>query len=159
MLSNKTVILQDLTINDADHFYKLYQHPAITASLEGGIFLPHETPVAFTSRIISLCNYIFTIRLKQEPAFIIGDCALHHFNKENRSVEIGGSLLPEYWGKGLMQSAFELAINLAKEQLNVVTIMGRTHWQNEKAIRLVEKMGFVKHRMDGTAVIMQKTLY
>lgn len=37
---------------------------------------------------------------------LIGDCALHEWNVSKREIEIGGTLLLEYWGKGIMKTAF-----------------------------------------------------
>jgi len=61
--------------------------------------LANKTSTEFTRRIISLCEFIFTIRSKENPDRIVGDCALHHWNKETNEIVIGGSLYPEYWGK------------------------------------------------------------
>ena len=105
----------------------------------------------FTERIITSCKYIFKIRPKDNPELIIGDCALHHWNQQKREIEIGGSLLPKYWGKGYMQAAFELLIIIAKKELRVEALLGQTKTSNIKAIRFFEKMGFVKHQIDGQA--------
>ncbi|HMR83145.1 MAG TPA: GNAT family N-acetyltransferase [Niabella sp.] len=108
MLSDKKVILNHLTVKDAYFFYKLYAHPELIVNFDESPFLQNETPVQFTERIISHCEYIFTIRPADHPNLVIGDCALHHWDKQKEEIVIGGSLLPEYWGKGYMQAAFEL---------------------------------------------------
>lgn len=158
MYSNKKVKLEKLTENDADIFYEIYSHPQLTINFDESPFLANETPTEFTKRIISLCEFIFTIRLTENPDIIIGDCALHHWNKETNEIVIGGSLIPEYWGKGLMQSAFELLTMIAKQDLGIKTLLGPTKTRNHKAIRLVEKMGFEKHQVDGNDTIMRKEL-
>lgn len=122
------------------------------------LFLPNETPVQFTERIISLCEYVFTIRPTENPDLIIGDCALHHWDKQKSEVIIGGSLLPEYWGKGYMRSAFEQLIQIAKQELGIKIILGHTKTRNIKAIRLVEKMGFETYQSDERETIMKKEI-
>lgn len=158
MYSNNKVILEQLTENDADFFFDIYSNPQLTENFDESPFLPNETAVEFTKRIILLCELTFTIRPKENPDLIVGDCALHHWNKETSEIVIGGSLFPEYWGKGLMQSAFELLTVVAKQDLGVKILLGLTKTRNFKAIRLVEKMGFEKHQVDDNDTIMRKEL-
>jgi len=158
MLSNDKVVLDNLTLEDAVFFYKLYTHPEMTVNFDESPFTLNESSTEFTERIISLCQYIFTIRPTEQPDLIIGDCALHHWNQQKKEIEIGGSLLPEYWGKGYMQSAFELLTIIAKQELGVKTLLGKTKTRNLKAIRLAEKMGFKKHRSDNLDTILIKDI-
>lgn len=158
MLSNDKIILHNLTVKDAEFFYKIYTDPALTVNFDESPFLQNETPTEFTERIISLCEYIFTIRPIEKPNLIIGDCALHHLDKQREEIVIGGSLFPEYWGRGYMQAAFELLTDIAKQELGVKALLGLTKTSNTKAIRLVEKMGFVKHQIDEQETIMRKEI-
>ncbi len=146
MYSNEKVILERLTVDNADFIYELYSRPELAEYFDESPFLQNETPTEFTARIISLCEYIFTIRPTDQPNLIIGDCALHHWNKQKKEIEIGGSLLPEYWGKGYMQSAFEILTKIATLELCAETLFGQTKTRNLNAIRLAEKMGFEKQK-------------
>ena len=158
MYSNNKVILEHLTADNADFFYNIYSHPQLIVNFDESPFLPNETSIEFTNRIISHCEFIFTIRLIENPQLIVGDCALHHWNKETNEIEIGGSLLPEYWGQGLMQSAFELLTVIAKQDLGIKILLGPTKTRNHKAIRLVEKMGFKKYQVDKYDTVMRKEI-
>ncbi|HAO07662.1 MAG TPA: hypothetical protein DCQ50_11865 [Chryseobacterium sp.] len=158
ILSDKIVVLKKLSLEDAESYYKIYSHPAIIMSYDESPFLKNETPAQFTERIIRLCEYIFTIRPANQPHLIIGDCALHHWNKQQKSIEIGGSLFPDFWGKGYMKAAFELLIKFSKQQLAVKSIYGSTSASNAKAIRLVQKMGFEKYQLNGPNIIMKKEI-
>ncbi len=149
-------MLNNLTVKDAGFFYKIYTHPALTVNFDESPFLQNETPTEFAERIISICEYIFTIRPTDKPNLIIGDCALHHWDKQKEEIVIGGSLFPEYWGKGYMQAAFELLTEIAKRELGVKALLRPTKTRNTKAIRLVEKMGFIKHQADEQDTIMRK---
>lgn len=156
--SNDNVILEQLTENNADFFYDIYSHPQLRVNFDENPFLPNESPKEFTNRIISLCEFIFTIRQRENPDLIIGDCALHHWNKETNEIVIGGSLYPEYWGQGLMRSAFDLLTIIAKQDLGIKILLGPTKTRNFAAIRLVEKMGFQKHQVDDNDTIMRKEI-
>lgn len=108
----------------------------MTVNFDESLLLQNEAATEFTERIISLGEYIFTIRPTNKPNLIIGDCALHHWDKQNNEIVIGGSLFPEYWGKGFMQAAFELLTEIAKQKLGVKVLLGPTKTRNIKALRL-----------------------
>lgn len=158
MHSTKTVILHELTVNDADIFYKIYSNPLIVKNFDENPFLQNETPAQYTERIISSCNYIYTIRPADNPNLIIGDCALHHWDNKKKEIFIGGSLFPEYWGLGYMKDAFGQLIKIAKQELRVNTILGQTKTRNTNAIRFVEKIGFKKHQSDEQNTTMRKEI-
>jgi len=158
MYSNQRIILEELSIENADFIYNLYSLPQLSENFDESPFLQNETSVEFTQRIISLCEYSFTIRPAYQPNLIIGDCALHHYKQQKKEIEIGGSLLPDYWGKGYMQSAFELLTIIAKTELGVKTLIGQTKTRNNKAIRMAEKLGFEKHQFNELNTIMRKEI-
>ena len=158
MYSNKKVILEILTINNADILYQLYSHPLLTVNFEENPFLPNETPQQFTQRIISSCDFIYIIKPTGQPELIIGDCALHHWNHKTKELFIGGSLFPEFWGQGYMQAAFELLIGIAKQKLETKWLIGQTKTRNHKAIRLAEKMGFKKYQLDEQDTLLRKEI-
>lgn len=107
---------------------------------------------------MSLCEFVFTIEPRAHPELAIGDRALHHWNRETDEIAIGGSLLPEYWGRGMMQAAFELLTEIARQKLGVRTLVGQTKSRNHKAIRLFQKMGFATHLIEGDDIILRKEL-
>lgn len=158
ILFNDNVILKKLTERDANFLYSIYSRPELLSNFEDSPFLPNETPQQFTNRIISMCKFIWTIRQVHNPELVVGDCALHHWNKHKAEIAIGGSLLPEYWGQGIMQSAFEILIEVARDHLGIKVLLGLTKTRNLKAIRLVEKMGFEKAILDKQDVVMKKII-
>jgi ribosomal-protein-alanine N-acetyltransferase len=150
-LKNDAILLKPLSEKDALVYYKLY-----CERIDEDPFLPDETPWAFASRILHLCNCLFTIRPVNCPEVIIGDCALHDWDQENMEIEIGGSLFKIYQGKGYMLSAFTLLIEYAKAHYQVKKIIGKTQADNIHAIRLVEKLGFRKEKEVGGIVILSR---
>ncbi|ANH83240.1 hypothetical protein A8C56_21680 [Niabella ginsenosidivorans] len=156
--SSNRIILQKLTVADALPFYTLYTYRKERTDFTENPFRKDERPAAFTERIIALCECIFTVRIKEKPEQIIGDCALHDWDPATGEIEIGGSLFPEFWGLGLMHAAFELLIGIAKNEFLAKAIIGKTNVDNRNAIRLVQKMGFQKDRVSGNGIIMRKQL-
>ncbi|MBE9583531.1 GNAT family N-acetyltransferase [Mucilaginibacter sp. JRF] len=150
MLRSDRLILVPLTDQDAEAYYKLYEHT--------DAILANETATDFTNRIISACNIVWGIRLISNKDIIIGDCALHHFDTEHNEIQIGGSLLPAYQHQGYMREAFELVLNYAQNSIDVKTIYGVTTPDNIAAIKLVEKLGFIKQDTNSDTLILKKSL-
>jgi ribosomal-protein-alanine N-acetyltransferase len=157
-LTNGMVVLKQLTVSDREMFYQLYTDEALTAHFGQSPFLAGETDLAFTKRIIASCDFIWTIRQQQNPAIIIGDCALHHYDSNRKTIQIGGSLLPVYWGKDIMKQAFELLITFIEQALPVEQILGKTSPHNRQAIRLVEKLGFQPVGIVENEMVLSKKL-
>ncbi len=149
------IILKEMSVKDSESFYRLYfeDDSAIQdqTTNEG-----HTNPVQFTEHILSLCQELYSIRTVENEHIIIGDCALHHWNQEEKKIEIGGSLLPKYWGKGIMSAAFQLLIALAKEKYQVNVLVAKTEITNLKALKFAEKLGFQKMSNDGDSIILEK---
>jgi hypothetical protein len=50
----------------------------------------------------------------------LGICSLHHFDQLDKSIEIGGTLFPRFWGQIIMQNAFNELLDVAKMILETV---------------------------------------
>ncbi|MGJ1203862.1 GNAT family N-acetyltransferase [Sphingobacterium lactis] len=157
-LSNEKIILKQLTANDSTVFHNLYFDEKDTDIGQSSKTIEKQTPLDFTKRIISLCNNIFTIRLINNPTKIIGDCALHDLNKETNEIEIGGTLLPEYWGKGIMASAFNMLIDFARQEYGVQKIVAKTDSTNDKALKFADKIGLKKVTTENKTIILERVL-
>ncbi|HMR83772.1 MAG TPA: GNAT family N-acetyltransferase [Niabella sp.] len=158
MLNKESILLKRLTIEDAEAFHNLY-FPKFKQGRQSEVHIGiDKTPSEFAEFIASVCNEIFTIRMAANPDIIIGDCALHHWNKENYEIEIGGFLLPAYWGKGIMANAFGHLICLAREEYNAETLVAKTEPINKNALKFAKKMGFDFRTFEENKVVLFKRL-
>lgn len=73
---------------------------------------------------------------------IIGACGLNHIDHHNLRAEVGGELLPMYWGKGIAVEAFRAIIDFGFSKLGLHAIEGKVMAGNRGAIHILEKMGF-----------------
>jgi len=77
---------------------------------------------------------------------IVGTCGYYRgFDKAGG--ELGCVLLPQYRGQGFMTSAMLLAIDFGLKNIGLKRIWAITSQQNEKAIKLLEKINFKKIRL------------
>lgn len=71
-----------------------------------------------------------------------GAGGFNNLSKQHKKAEIGFWLLPEYWGKGLMQEAFPLICNYGFEKLDLNRIEGFIDSENYSCKKAVEKLNF-----------------
>jgi len=160
-LSDGGVLLKVLTYADNQAYHKLYGE--ITKIVNHNYFSappisPDETAECFAKRIVSMCEMLWTIRLADYPTAVIGDCALHHWDRETHEIEFGGSLAPTYWGNGIMAAAFSLVAAFAKTTYAIKTLRCRTPSTNHNARRFAEKMGFNLFQLSDSTILLRKTL-
>ena len=155
-LETERLLLSEITLNDAESIYAIYSHPKVIEYYTDAPIAGEDDTVNFISRITAGDNLIFSIRLKEKPDDIIGDCGLHDRNEETSTIEMGGSLLPDFWGKGIMTEAFNALIIYARNEMNVRMIMAKTNRHNRQAIRAIKKLGFTVSSMTEAEVILSK---
>ncbi len=74
---------------------------------------------------------------------ILGTCGYYR-GLDKGDGELGCVLLPQYRGQGYMTSAMLLAIEFGLTHMGLKRIWAKTTKQNEKAIKLIEKLNFIK---------------
>jgi ribosomal-protein-alanine N-acetyltransferase len=74
---------------------------------------------------------------------IIGTCGYYRGFNDGKG-ELGCVLLPQYRGQGFMTSAMLLAINFGINTIGLKRVWAITTKQNEKAIKLLEHLNFIK---------------
>ncbi|MGL2966295.1 GNAT family N-acetyltransferase [Flavobacterium sp. XGLA_31] len=74
---------------------------------------------------------------------VVGTCGYYRGFDQGQG-EIGCVLLPNYRGNGFMTHAIELAIKFGIKTMGLHRIWAATNKQNEKAIKLLERLDFKK---------------
>lgn len=74
---------------------------------------------------------------------IIGTCGYYRGFNDGKG-ELGCVLLPQYRGQGFMTSAMLLAMNFGINTIGLQRVWAITTKQNEKAIKLLEHLNFIK---------------
>ncbi|MBL7744451.1 MAG: GNAT family N-acetyltransferase [Chitinophagaceae bacterium] len=75
---------------------------------------------------------------------IIGTVCFWNIAVENDKAEIGYELLPACQGQGLMQEALSAIIDYGFTSMRLATIEAVADLQNERSVKLLEKIGFKK---------------
>jgi len=140
------ILLQPLEVTYAKQVFDLFNNPAVAVGYDSPPIEVGETPMVFTYRIIKGSNVIWKISLPGNADTLVGVCALHKYSASSKTIEIGGTLLPNYWNQNIMGSTLVAVINYAIDNFNLKKIIAKTSPTNIQAIRLVSKLGFVKNK-------------
>lgn len=74
---------------------------------------------------------------------IVGTCGYYR-GLDKGEGELGCVLLPQFRGQGFMTNAMQLAIDFGLKNMELKRIWAVTSKQNNKAIRLLERLNFIK---------------
>ncbi len=74
---------------------------------------------------------------------IVGTCGYYR-GLDKGEGELGCVLLPQYREKGFMRPALQLAIDFGLKNIRLKRIWAITTRQNDKAIKLLERLNFIK---------------
>lgn len=82
------------------------------------------------------------ILVRKSDGSKIGTCGFHCWDKTNGSCDIGYDLYPDYWGNGYMCEALKAICGFARSNMKLRSINAWISVNNEKSIKLAEKLGF-----------------
>lgn len=72
----------------------------------------------------------------------IGTCGFHHWDREQRQVELGYDIWKEHWRQGYATEALNPLIRICFERLGVEQVYVLVNEANQASIRTAEKAGF-----------------
>jgi ribosomal-protein-alanine N-acetyltransferase len=78
----------------------------------------------------------------------VGACGFNNWNHERKSAEIGMWLLPDFWGKGIMQEALNAAFEYGFERMGLEKIEAFVEKGNSKCQNALDKMELKYVRTD-----------
>jgi ribosomal-protein-alanine N-acetyltransferase len=85
----------------------------------------------------------WAICLKEYPR-LIGTIVFWNIKKEHYRAEIGYTLHPDHWGKGIMQEAFVEVVKYGFNVMKLHSIEANVNPGNAASIRLLERNKFVR---------------
>ena len=145
-LSTERLILRETTTADLNDLYKLRTNDKGLQYLDR----PKETYEEVEKKLKDILentkkgdNILWTICFHNDPK-MIGTAGFWNFDKKNHRVEIGYSLMPEYWNKGIMTEAVLPILHYAFDTMKVHSIAGNINPENAASRRILEKTGFRK---------------
>lgn len=95
----------------------------------------------FINKIPKRQNINWNITLKSNLK-MIGTICLWNFSEDQKTVEVGYDLYPQFQGMGIMSEALKCVVDYGFKKLELEKIEAYTHRGNEASKRLLEKNNF-----------------
>jgi RimJ/RimL family protein N-acetyltransferase len=145
MIETERLILREFTLDDAEAYFPLVTHPAITRytgdrglvnTLEEARASLHDRPIAEYRKF----GYGRLACVLKSTGHVIGFAGLKYL-VDLDEVDIGYRFLPEHWGQGIATEACHPLMQYGFETLNLERIIGLVEPDNTASVRVLEKLG------------------
>jgi ribosomal-protein-alanine N-acetyltransferase len=87
---------------------------------------------------------MWAIALKENPSKLIGTICYWKIQNQNYRAELGYTLHPQYWRKGIMKDAILKVIEYGFKTVQFHSIEARIHAGNKASAAVLESTGFVQ---------------
>ena len=88
-------------------------------------------------------GFTWTICLKEDKTFV-GNIGFFRLKKDIYRGELGYSMLPEFWGQGIMSEAIQAALDFGFNQIGFNSIEADINPANEASAKILLRNGFLK---------------
>lgn len=145
VLRTSRLLLRDLRPEDAAPIFAMRSDPRNTLFIRR----PLQQEITEAENLVAAVRKLYEDRtalawaaILRDGNSIIGTCGLRNIDHVHRRAEIGGELLPQYWGKGIAPEAVYAILDHAFGPMNLHSVEARVLPGNRSAIALIESMGF-----------------
>ncbi|PBQ34398.1 GNAT family N-acetyltransferase [Sphingobacteriaceae bacterium] len=148
VLTTQHLILRRLRIEDSPEIFIHRSDPAINEFIKRDLALNEEDAKNWILKVLTLeeknesINWAIALKSQTE---LIGTICLWNIEKDNHVAEVGYSLHPDYFGKGLMTEALLAVNNYGFETMKLSRIDAYTQKGNVRSIKMLEKNGFKRN--------------
>jgi RimJ/RimL family protein N-acetyltransferase len=150
ILETDRLRLRRLSADDADFILRLLNEPSYLQYIgDKGVRTPDDARLyILNGPVASYEKFGFGLYLveEKESGAPVGMCGLLK-RDILEDVDIGYSLVPEFWSKGYALESAQAVITFAREKLGIKRVLAVVNSDNQSSIRLLEKLGFRFERM------------
>lgn len=146
-LHGKQIELKEISMDDAASLFELrssedvmkyIERPRTTHLQEAKDMIQKMDEYAITGNGFSWGIYLI------ETGGLIGTMGFYRIDKENLRGEVGYLLHPNFWGKGIMSEALQLALEYGFVTINFHSIIACIHPENEASRKILVRHHFQK---------------
>ena len=83
------------------------------------------------------------IFVRKTDGVALGTCCINNWDRNAAFCEVHYDMHPDFWGNGYMTEAMRAILAFARDAMKVRRIETGINQENEKSIKLVERLGFV----------------
>jgi ribosomal-protein-alanine N-acetyltransferase len=143
------LIAERLREEHTAEIHRMHQDALHMATL-GGVRSEAETVAYMTRNLDHWERYGFGVWMMRDrqDGRVAGRALLRHLLVEEvDEIEVGYSFYPAYWGQGLAAEAAGACLDLARESLDVASVVAVTLPDNARSQRVMSKVGMLYERM------------
>lgn len=147
-LKTRRLLLRRITMDDAEDLLFLRSDEAVMKYINKEPTTSIEDVKGFIQRINGDIdsNYVimWALTLHDDPSKMIGLICFWKIRREDYRAEIGFTLKPEYWQKGLMKEALTRVIEYGFATLRLHSIDAQINPDNKASAAILESVRFVR---------------
>ena len=146
ILDTRRCRVREMTLEDLDDLYKIYEDPSITCYMEG-LYEDREKEAAYTEdyikNIYGFYGYGLWIIEDKATGQIIGRAGISH-REEYDEPELGYVIGKPYQNKGYATEVCKEIIRYGREEIGFSHFNAFVHKENFPSVRICEKCGLVR---------------
>jgi len=146
-LSTERLLLRALVDEDVPAMYALRSDPRVMRFIGRPLARSIEDAAALVQLIqrdvASHAGISWAITEKGSPT-MIGVIGFWRVAKEHHRAEVGYTLAPQHWGRGLMHEALQCVLEHGFGALRLHSVQAICDPRNAASVRLLERCGFVR---------------
>jgi [ribosomal protein S5]-alanine N-acetyltransferase len=137
--------LRRMVANDAERLFQLRSDPRVMQHIDRPLMHSLDDAYPFIAKndeyIENEEGINWAICLKEDNLYI-GNICLWHLSKENYQAELGYSLMPHYWHRGIMSEAMQAVLRYGFETMKANRMEADTNPLNIDSCKTLELNGF-----------------
>lgn len=156
VIETERLLLRPLAIEDVDDFFALHAQPEVARFTTTFDREEARRRLEQVEREWAVLGYGAMAVLDRESERYLGRCGLKYW-PQFKETEVGWSLRREEWGHGYATEAARAVLEWGFEALPLPYITAMIHRDNERSLRVAQRLGFTPLREDvllGVAVIV-----
>ena len=147
-LQTERLSLRRTCADDVNNLFELRSNEEVMKYIETGKALTTNDAIVHLEKIEDGLNsnsgISWAITLHNTPSQLIGVIGLWRLIKEHYRAEIGYTLLPQYWRKGIMAEAIKAVMEYGFSDMKLHSIEAQINPENIASAKLLESAGFIK---------------
>ena len=146
-LETERLILRKQVLTDAEEVRQIRSDERVMRYMDSKRHSSIEIAKRFVAENVAMYNNqkgLFWALIEKKSGLYIGDFAFFDMDYKNARTEIGYTLKPEFWKKGLMKEAMTLIFNFGFKKLNLHSLEANINPGNTNSRNILIKMGFQK---------------
>lgn len=145
-IETERLILKNISKEDRNFIYSQFSDDVVTR------YLFDEEPLTDIEGADEIINFYIQpepriqhrwIIIRKSDGVKMGTCGFHCWDQSESKVDVGYDLKEHYWGKGYMNEAMKAIITFATDKMHIKELSACVYIDNQRSIRVVEKLGFV----------------